>query len=102
MVDRTWLIWKASFEINQLREELKRKNSFSELTTGNTPCHDDTPFTTCLIETIDLKNFPKWKTSFNTQHSASHLFYFGGNFSYCAVEVVINDKGFSKTEADPA
>ena len=37
-----------------------------------------------------------WKTSFNTQDSTAHLFYFGGNSGYCEVKVIINDEGFWK------
>ena len=88
----------SSTEINQLREDLKKKNAFSESTAGTTPDDNDTdtPFTTSLIETIKLNNFPNWKTSFNSQNSTAHLFYFGGNSGYCEVEVIINDEGFWK------
>ena len=88
----------SSIKINQLREDLKKKKSFSESITGSTPCNDDTdmPFKPSLIETIDLNKFPMWKTSFNTQDSTAYLFYFGGNSGYCEVEVIINDEGFWK------
>jgi hypothetical protein len=90
----------SSSELNQLREDLKKVNALSESTT---PCNNlysgintDTPFKSSLIETFNMDDFPKWKSSFNTPDSTAHLFYFGGNSGYCEVEVIINDEGFWK------
>ena len=82
--------------LNELRNQLTRECSKENM--DDNAEEEKADFETKFsVDTLNIDEFPNWRSCVNSENNTAHLFYYGGKFiGYPQIEVTINNEGIWK------